>query len=273
MGNICIIGPRASGKTTYLAGLSHFSDLKKDNNAKTIYEVIPVNEDSKELKLNAENIIQEGLSVEPTRLGDGIDTVDDLPYYSFVIEVKRKFWQPKASIQLNVRDYPGEVFEKIIDANEEDSIHEEFIDECLMPDVTGGLLLFTEWESSSDRFYSQLMARFLEMIDERGRLQNYRLAVAMSKCERGEIWPGRLDPEIDLFGVYLKKTLKTLKNGLPPQNLRFFAMSTFGVLGKYNPRPNRVDAFASDGRASILRDPPIWKPYNLIEPLCWLNGS
>ncbi len=37
----------------------------------------------------------------------------------------------------------------------------------------------------------------------------------MSKCERGEIWPGRVDPETDLFGVYLKKTLKTLKKDIP----------------------------------------------------------
>ncbi|MCC5896389.1 MAG: hypothetical protein JJU32_00535 [Phormidium sp. BM_Day4_Bin.17] len=270
MGNICIIGPRASGKTTYLAGLSYFAEAKGSGRN---YTITPVNEDSKELTINAENTILQGLSVEPTRLGDGIQTVDDLPYYSFVIEANRGLFRPKTSIQLNVRDYPGEVFEQIINANEEDSIHEEFIDECLMPDVDGGLLLFTEWESSSDRFYSQLMARFLEMLDERGRLDNYRLAVAMSKCERGEIWPGRLDPEIDLFGVYLKKTLNILKRGLPPKNLRFFAMSTFGVLGKYNPRPNRVNAFGSDGRASILRDPPCWNPYNLLEPLYWLNGS
>ncbi|MGC9503160.1 hypothetical protein [Baaleninema sp.] len=268
MGNICIIGPRASGKTTYLAGLSYFDEYR---GARSRYKIRPLNDDSRELTDKAENTILQGLSVDPTRLGDRIHTVDDLPYYSFQIEIQGGLFKPRSIVQLNVRDYPGEVFEKILHASEEDSIYEEFIDECLMDDVEGCLLLFTEWESSNDGFYSKLMNRFIEMMDERDRLNTYRLAVVMSKCERGEIWPGRLDPETDLFGVYLKKTLKTLKQRLPPQNLRFFAMSTFGVLGRYDPRPNRVDAYGSDGRASILRDPPRWKPYNLIEPLYWLN--
>ncbi len=43
------------------------------------------------------------------------------------------------------------------------------------------------------------------------------------------------------------------------------------MLGPYDPRPNRDDALGSGGRASTLREPSRWKPYNLIEPLCWLN--
>ncbi|MEB3827019.1 hypothetical protein [Phormidium sp. CCY1219] len=270
MGNICIIGPRAAGKTTYLAGLTYFSEYRGD---RTHYSIQPLNDDARNLATTAKETILQGLPVDPTRLGDRIHTVEDLPYYSFQITVKGKLFQPKTTIQLNLRDYPGEVFEKILHASEEDSIHAEFINECLMNDVSGCLLLFTEWESSTDDFYSDLMSRFFTMMDERSRLSNYRLAIVMSKCERGEIWPGRLDPENDLFGVYLKNTLKTIKQSIPKQNVRFYAMSTFGVLGRYDPRPNRTDALGSDGRASTLRDPPRWKPYNLIEPLCWLNAA
>jgi hypothetical protein len=210
-----------------------------------------------------------GLSFDGT--GNYVHTVDDLNYYSFKIEVKKGLFQPRSVIILNVRDYPGEVFENILYASAAVSVHEDFINECFMSDVDGCLLFFTEWESSKDDFYSQLMSRFLEIMDEHGRLHNYRLAVVMSKCERGEIWPGRIDPETDLFRVYLKKTLNTLKKGIPKQNLRFFALSTFGVLGHYDPRPNRDDARGSRGLASTLRAPIHWRPYNLIEPLCWLN--
>jgi hypothetical protein len=266
MGNICIIGPRASGKTTYLAGLSYYSEYGGSHSK---YTVSPIGDESRELKEKAEDTILNGLSFDPTNLQ--VQTVDDLTYYSFSIEVKSALFQPRSVIQLNVRDYPGEIFENILYASESDSIHEEFINECLMPDVVGCLLLFTEWESSKDDFYSKLIKRFLELMDEHGRIHNYRLAVVMSKCERGEIWPGRMDPETDLFGVYLKKTLKTLKKDIPKQNLRFFALSTFGVLGDHDPRPNRDDALGSGGRASTLREPSRWKPYNLIEPLCWLN--
>ena len=266
MGNICIIGPRASGKTTYLAGLCYYSEYGGSHSK---YTVSPRGTESRELKEKAENTILNGLSFDPTNLE--VQTVDDLACYSFTIEVKSGLFQPRSVIELNVRDYPGEIFENILYASESDSIHEEFINECLMPDVVGCLLLFTEWESSKDDFYSKLIRRFLELMDEHGRIHNYRLAVVMSKCERGEIWPGRMDPETDLFGVYLKKTLKTLKKDIPKQNLRFFALSTFGVLGDHDPRPNRDDALGSGGRASTLREPSRWKPYNLIEPLCWLN--
>ena len=266
MGNICIIGPRASGKTTYLAGLCYYSEY---GGSRSKYIVSPLNDESWELKYQAEETLLKGLSFDAT--GNYVHTVDDLNYYSFKIEVKKGLFQPRSVIILNVRDYPGEVFENILYASQTDSIHEEFINESLMPDVDGCLLLFTEWENSKDDFYSRLMSRFVKIMDEHGRLHNYRLAVVMSKCERGEIWPGRIDPKTDLFGIYLKKTLKALKEGIPKQNLAFFALSTFGVLGSYDPRPNHDNALGSGGRASTLRVPSRWKPYNLIEPLCWLN--
>jgi hypothetical protein len=271
MGNICIIGPRASGKTTYLAGLCHYSEYA---GSRSKYTVSPIGTESDKLKEKAEDTLLKRLSFDGT--GNYVHTVDDLNYYCFKIEVKRGLFQPRSvPIILNVRDYPGEVFENILYASKTDSIHEEFINECLMSDVDGCLLLFTEWENSKDDFYSKLMSRFVKIMDEHRRLHNYRLAVVMSKCERGEIWPGRIDPETDLFRVYLKKTLNTLKKGIPKQNLRFFALSTFGVLGPNDPRPNRVDAWGSGGRASTLRESEgkSWKPYNLIEPLCWLNNS
>jgi hypothetical protein len=115
------------------------------------------------------------------------------------------------------------------------------------------------------------MKQFLKLMDERGRSQDLKLAIVMSKCERGEIWPGRLDPEIDLFGVHLRETTKTLREKVIPQNLRFFALSTFGVLGKDNPRPNREDRVKKEEPASVIRNPDLWQPYNLIEPLYWLS--
>jgi hypothetical protein len=266
MGNICVIGPRASGKTTYLAGLSYFSEYKS---SRSEYTIEPVNDETEKLAEDAEQMIYEGLVFEPTVRGGRINTVDDLPDYSFKIEVKQGFLKPKIQIQLTVRDYPGEVFDSIIHASQ-DPILEEFIDECFRADVDGCLLLFTEWESSQDRSYSRLMKQFFKMMDEHDRLNNYRLAVAMSKCERGEIWPGRLDPETDLFGIYLKTTLKTIKKNIPPKNLQFYAMSTFGVLGRHDPRPNRKDEVGNK-KGACLRDSGKWQPYNLVKPLCWLS--
>ncbi len=269
MGNICVIGPRRSGKTTYLAALAHSYSLQKNKQKLTIK---PLNDESKKLQDKAQDIICQGFSFEPTVIGSVIKNVDDLPYFSFKIDINSGFLRKTEPIQLNVRDYPGEVFEKIAEPNLADEIHKEFIEECLMNDVVGCMILLTAWEAGADSFYRRVMSRFIELMDQKDRLKNLRLSIAMSKSERGEIWPGRLDPETDLFNLHLPTMTLTLKDLIPQENLRFYALSTFGVLEqKIDPRPNRIDAMGKEGQESYLRDAAAWKPYNIIEPLYWLS--
>lgn len=82
MGNICVIGPRASGKTTYLAALAYWENHQIQRNKGKGFHVQPLNDESRNLAEKAEDIILQGLSVEPTVIGDAIQTVDDLDYYS-----------------------------------------------------------------------------------------------------------------------------------------------------------------------------------------------
>ena len=271
MGNICVIGPRASGKTTYLAALAY--KMRTSRNSQK-FNIQPLGDDSREIADKAENIICQGASFEPNKIGGMIKTVDDLPLYSFKIESQNSWFKKPESFYLNVRDYPGEIFEKIADRNQSDSVCEEFIDECLRKDIVGCLILMTAWDQAADTFYSQVMSRFIELMDSHDRTNDLRLAVAMSKCERGELWPGRLDPETDLFRLHLPRTRNTLRDGrIPPQNLRFYAISTFGVLRRTDPRPNRIDEQGKLGKASVLREAPRWQPYNIIEPLYWLGQT
>jgi Double-GTPase 1 len=269
MGNIVVIGPRASGKTTYLAALAYLPALRSQKGKDSNFKIQPLNDESRNLAENAENIIVEGATFEPT--GGSIEGVDDLPYYSFQLQVKKKIFNKPENIQINVRDYPGEVFEKIADRNLSDAIHQEFIDECLMKDVSGCLILFTQWEHGTDKFYYRVMSQFIKLMDEKQRTHDLKLAVVMSKCERGELWAGRIDPETDLFSIHLPRTKTVLKDSIKPANLRFYALSTFGVLHKNDPRPNRIDQAGANGTESVLREPNSWQPYNLIEPLYWLS--
>jgi hypothetical protein len=108
-------------------------------------------------------------------------------------------------------------------------------------------------------------------MDSHNRSSDLKIAVAMSKCERGEIWSGRLDPETDLFDVHLPKTKAILRSRIASKNLQFFAISTFGVLRRNDPRPNRVDVHGTGGRRSTLRKPSNWKPFGMIQPLYWLS--
>jgi energy-coupling factor transporter ATP-binding protein EcfA2 len=266
-GNIVVIGPTAAGKTTYLAALSYFKEHKQ---GKKLFTVNPQNPATRILAEKAENILKQAADLDRTVIGQEIESVDDLPFYSFGITAKPYWYSSTETFQLTARDYPGVVFEAIASPSARKPIHEDFINECFT-DVIGCLIMLTGWEPGTDNFYNRIMKQFLKLMDERGRSQNLKLAIVMSKCERGEIWPGRLDPEIDLFAVHLRETTKTLRAKVIPQNLRFFALSTFGVLGRDNPRPNREDRMKGEEPASVIRQPNSWQPYNLIEPLYWLS--
>ena len=266
-GNIVVIGPTEAGKTTYLAALSYFKEHKQ---GKKLFTVNPQNPATRILAEKAENILKQAADLDRTVIGQEIESVDDLPFYSFGITAKPYWYSSTETFQLTARDYPGEVFEAIASPSSRKPIHEDFINECFT-DVMGCLIMLTGWEPGTDNFYNRIMKQFLKLMDERGRSRDLKLAIVMSKCERGEIWPGRLDPEIDLFGVHLRETTKTLREKVIPQNLRFFALSTFGVLGKDNPRPNREDRMKGEEPASVIREPDLWQPYNLIEPLYWLS--
>ncbi|MBE9238855.1 hypothetical protein IQ227_23250 [Anabaena aphanizomenioides LEGE 00250] len=265
MGNIHVIGPQASGKTTYLAALAY--QPSKAAWRKKNFKVQALNDETKELADNAENIIVEGASLEPTRTY--VTTIDDLKVYSFLIEIQKK-WQKPEKINLAVRDYPGEVF-KELESVSADPVHEEFMNECLSKDTQGCLILLTEWKQGTDKFYKRVFKRFIDLMDKQERLQDLRLAVAMSKCERGELWPGRLDPENDLFAIHFPDTLTFLKDNIPSKNLQFYAISTFGVLHRTDPRPNRKEELGKQNRYSVLREPEQWSPYGMISPLYWLS--
>lgn len=264
MGNIYVIGPTGAGKTTYLAGLAYWPDR---TNSK--FRITGITEDAKKIAAKAETIILNGASLEPTIIdGVKIKSFYDLPLYSFQIDIKRQWWQMPEEINLAMRDYPGEIFNELT-TGVSNPLHQEFLEECLIKDVVGCLILFHKWEAGSDLFYAQVIERFINLMDERDRTQDLRLAVAMSKCERGEIWPGRLEPELDIFQLHLPRTTSILRRRIPYKNLQFYAISTFGVLHRNDPRPNRTDELGSPH--SVLREPLKWRPYGMISPLYWLS--
>ena len=61
MGNIRVIGPRGSGKTTYLAALAYQPAKAMWKSKK--FNIQAINEDTKKLADKAENIICEGASL------------------------------------------------------------------------------------------------------------------------------------------------------------------------------------------------------------------
>lgn len=269
MGNISVIGPRSSGKTSYLAALAQWSVLGHGLYQHK-FDVQAIGEDAERLSQKAEAIIREGASLEPNDIQGGVYS---MPTYTFRIKVKQWLQKPEA-IDLAVKDYAGEIFEDLASGNLSSS-HESFIQDCIRDDISGCLVLVTEWERGRDGFYEKVMQNFLRQMDrylnENSRKEPFRLAIAMSKCERGELWPGRLEPEVDLFNTYLPRMTALLRKRLPDDSLSFHAISTFGVLDRNDPRPNRVDEIGREGRNSVLRAASVWRPYGMLAPLYWLS--
>lgn len=263
MTEIRIIGPRDAGKTTYLAALAAFPHKRQFPGL----DVKPVEDPAENLVVMAENILKQGLRIPPTVPGDE-------PIYRFYIKIPPTRGLPVATtIDLIAKDYAGEIFEDIAKPYRWDKV-KSYVRNLLT--VQGWMIVLTDWESEHDtRLYKPVFKRLWEEIaaeqEIRPATQNLRIAVVMNKCERGELWPGRLDPGEDLFKVRLPETYRFLTTEVPPRRLKFFACSSFGVLGRRNPRPNRRISKTGDIENAVLRKPSVWHPYGILAPIYWLS--
>jgi len=270
MTQISIIGTRACGKTTYLAALA----LCPHQNEYPGLQVTPIGH-AEYLAKMANEIIRRHQALPPNR------KEETRKKYEFEIEIP-KLTEP---ITLSVKDSSGELFNNLVlDRKDWEPGVQAFVRELCQPEVTGWIIM-TDWIKELDtKIYQPALKNLLA---ELNLYENYnnkknkgiprkRIAVMMSKCERGEAWTGRLDPGDDLFRLRLPETYKELqKQRYNPKRIDFFACSSFGVLRDKNPRPNRLISSDSNMReyAYLLR-PSEWRPYGLFSPLYWLvKGS
>jgi Double-GTPase 1 len=266
---IRIIGPRASGKTTYLAALLRIpNELKKQFHG---LQVTALTECGEKLVNQATNIIEKGAKIAGTDIGNE-------PEFHFSIVIPTSKRNSTISLELVAKDYSGEIFEMAAQSHHS-SVLEPYFNDWF--NAGGLMIMMTDWQTENDeRVYAPAILKILSELADRAKvkpvLKDFRIAIVMTKCERGEIWPCRNDPEEDLFRVRLPKTYALLKKQTKTA-CRFFACSTFGVMsdkpGDRDPRPNRY--IPSDGSSSefnaFLRDKDAWKPYGLISPIYWLT--
>jgi Double-GTPase 1 len=261
---ICIIGPKKSGKTTYLATLLRLPDSLTRRYPGL--RVAPSDDNAEKLSKNAAEILESGRSIHGTDLSEG-----DEPFYTFQIDLPKTKGLNKTSLEVTVRDYAGEVIQ--IAASEPDKLKPYVQEWCK---TTSWMILLSDWQPERDgSLYEPAFKEILRHVSEaRAKNQSFdkllRVAVVMTKCERGEIWPCRLDPEEDLFKVRLPKTHALLQQNLS-QRLKFFACSSFGVLNEHHdPRPNRNFDSDNPEAKAYLKDYQSWCPYGLFSPIYWL---
>jgi hypothetical protein len=274
MAEISIIGPKKSGKTTYLATLLRLPETLRQQYPGLRVTLVEGN--ARKLAIQADEIIGTGAVIAGTDLEEGNE-----PFYTFQIDLPKRIRLIQTPLEVTVRDYAGEVID--IAASDHRAASEfsglrPYVKEWCK--TTAWMIFLTDWEPERDASlyepaFEEILKHIAAACDKNPSLKaSLRVAIILTKCERGELWPCRLDPEEDLFKVRLPKTyalLKQLQRRLSGR-LKFFACSSFGVLDdRYDPRPNR--RFDSDNpeAKAYLQKKEVWRPYGLFSPIYWLS--
>lgn len=233
---ICLLGLPSTGKTTYLTALA------THHGAKCV---------SKERLPALAGIVRKGRLTE---------SASSAATYCLSIKKRGFLYQPQHDLE--ICESPGEIFENLAIAKS--SYHNEPMLQLL--ERAGGCLVFiSDFMSGFDDYNLTIFKTFLGLLVN----SNIPLAIVANKVERGEFWLSRHEPEIDLFENFYPKTTSFLRGAIPYKNLKFFALSSFGVLGRRDPRPNKVSKSRDGNFIEVLGDYDRWQPYNLLAPLYW----
>jgi hypothetical protein len=272
-GVIRVIGDRGSGKTAYIASMAYWPNADPSS---PVQSIIPVNDEANELIAKAQNILEQGLQLEPTDLND---TAIDIKDYTFSITLKDRFpWKNTASgilsqtIKLNIscKDYAGEFFSDLIHRSGDPKLA-DYLEDCL--EATGILFLVDGTTHRKDLEYANGLDKFLMSLD-RADLdgKHRRIALVLTKCEQSELWINRHKPrelaKARFPQVYRKlETWSSMGNG----EVDYFITSAFGILGNKFPEPNSKKLSRDrNGTTSVIKNPRLWRPFGLIAPIYWL---
>lgn len=278
-GDIRIIGPRASGKTTFMAALVHWPN--GDPERSPIQDIIAANdEDTQKLKDMARDILENSQTLPPTRLGE-------LPLYNFTIELKPNFLlNPIAAatgrnvrMSVSATDYAGELFTLLREEPRNPDL-QLYLDEC---QYASGILILIDGTSITDRDYADSLAKLEYELNLRFTNNNidkkrYRIALVFSKAEQRTVWNRYYDQNSKEFRTqdFIKDRFPKTKQILQRWQRNWgcsvacFFCSAFGIMGN-PPEPNCSSRIAGrDGTSAVIARHEYWHPFGLVAPIYWL---
>ncbi|NER52801.1 MAG: hypothetical protein F6J92_40425 [Symploca sp. SIO1A3] len=260
--NLKIVGDRSAGKTTYMAALARWPHA---NSSSLVQSVTSFNEDGQQLIAQAQNILEQGLILEPTRLGKAAS----LPDYGLRIVLKGKRSQ-EIILTINCKDYSGEFFSDLL-YRQQDSLLQEYLEDCA--EGNGIMFLLDGIAYRKDAEYARGIGKFLEAIGQLdAEKPQRRLALVLTKCEQPDLWIKRHQPQ-ELVKARFPQAYSKLKNwqSLGKLNIEYFTTSAFGMLGASARQPNaRKIKRDREGVASVIKEPRFWQPFGLVAPIYWL---
>ena len=286
--NIVVLGPRGSGKTTYLSGLTKVAEakevefLKSDKVEIAQFECDIEEKKSQELSQDANNIVFSGDSHTPTTL----EKKDDEGVKTYNFTGKINYQGNKDKFIMKLTDTSGEIFET--ETGVEDSKYRLNLKNRLEGKDIRLLILLADVlpeafnPNPDDRLKDQIdkLRLVLREVFSDDIKRKLRLAVVINKCERGELWTHRLDPVKEMFENYLRSSkiklqymVQEIREMGAEVDIEFFAMSTFGVLKKDDFRPNYIYGSDDNDGKFVLRNTDLneWHPYGVLSPIYWLT--
>jgi hypothetical protein len=274
---IRIIGDRASGKTAYMAALARWPNA---NASSPVQMVIANNDDGKELIRAAQNLLEQGLELEQTKLNPKPGEIKD---YGIGITLKDQFsWRSIASskssqlidLNINCKDYAGEFFSDLLNS-QNDPVLDAYFADCII--AQGIALLIDGTSYQNDKRYASGLTKFLAGINNFDLVgEQRRIAFVITKSEQPELIISRNDSKKAYdyaHSTRFPEVYKTLKNwqAMGSGKVDFFLVSAFGTLGTRGMEGNyRLLARMQGGTQAVIRKPQLWRPFGLIAPLYWL---
>ena len=271
---IRVIGDRASGKTTYMAALARSPNASQNG---IIQDITAVNDDGNTLISKAQNILEQGLELEPTDLTANAEEVSD---YQLSITLKSqpsvkslRANLPGSVTKLNIscKDYAGEFFSELLYQSRDPKL-ESYLDDCSQ--ATGIMFLLDGSASRKDSDYAIGIEKLLKTIARSGNPSELRrVALVLTKCELPELWMKRQQPE-ELAQAQFKQVcakLRAWESTTESGKVDFFATSAFGVIGtRFKEANSKQQSRDRGGVTSVLKEPKHWRPFGLVAPIYWL---
>lgn len=268
-----IIGPRKSGKTTYLAALAYWPDAKNAKSNSPIESVEPKDDDTVKLIGMAQDILETGASLAGTYLPDAPDL---LPPYSLSIKMKPAFGGGNQRFEVTCKDFAGELFDKLRSGNTAET--KLYLEECA--EAPGLLIILDGTFFTEDQKYAQGLENLKSQVKLRLReknkaLNNYRTAVVFSKAEQAQVWIHRHDiPKF--MRLKFNQTYQTLERWSKEWQcpINYFLCSAFGMKVDRQgapPTPNvKVTSRENGVTLGVINRPEDWQPFGLVAPIYWL---
>lgn len=266
-GVLRVIGDRAAGKTTYMAALARWPNAHISG---PVELVTPSNKDGGELIKQAQNLIEQGLQIEQTRLANDVLAIKD---YSLriILKPESNFSPAKTvfNLDINCKDYSGEFFSDVLHQTDSQLLR-DYLNDCFP--ATGIMLMIDGTTHRKDREYALGLDKLLVALAGDLHSQKRRIALVLTKCELADLWVNRHRPKF-LAEARFPTIFKRLESwqDLGVGSVEYFTTSAFGVTGNKYPKPNSQQIYRDRGGvASVLEDSKRWQPFGLVSPIYWI---